>query len=78
VGAPRVSTPRPGVGSGVVDGFDDEVGLGVIRADDGCSVGFHCTQVAGGSRHVDPGTRVVFSVVAGRGGRWEAAGVTPA
>ncbi|HET6875255.1 MAG TPA: hypothetical protein VFH70_10775 [Acidimicrobiales bacterium] len=39
---------------------------------------FHCTQIAGGSRSIEVGTPVSFSVRAGRLGRWEAVSVTPA
>ncbi len=53
------------------------VGLGVVRTADGAAVGFHCTQIAGGRRDIPLGTAVRFTVVAGRGGRWEAAAVTP-
>lgn len=68
---------RPTVASGRVAAFDRDVGLGVVRADDGTELGFHCTQIAGGSRDIAAGTPVRFEVVAGRRGRWEAAGVTP-
>ena len=37
--------------------------------------GFHCTQLADGSRTVAVGTRVDFRLLAGRGGRWEAADI---
>lgn len=63
---------RPRVTAGVVSSFDAEVGLGEVTADDGSVVGFHCTQIADGSREIAVGTRVGFVVLAGRGGRWEA------
>ena len=64
--------------AGVVETFDVDVGLGTLRADE---LGqdlfpFHCTQIADGSRSIEPGTYVTFIVVPGRGGRWEAAMVT--
>ncbi len=62
---------------GVVAAFDDEKGYGAIRSDDGRDLFFHCTQIADGSRTIVVGTEVAFDVVPGRGGRWEAAGVTP-
>jgi len=56
--------------------FDGPRGLGVVRADDGGTYAFHCTALADGTREVVPGTRVVFSVVAGHGGRDEARALT--
>jgi cold shock CspA family protein len=64
--------------TGTVESYDDHAGFGWLAADDGERHWFHCTQVADGSRHVDPGRRVRFSVMAGHLGRWEAAGVEPA
>ena len=57
---------------GVVTQFDDDRGLGTVRADDGRSLDFHCAAVADGSRVIAVGTRVVFWVGAGHGGRYEA------
>ena len=57
--------------------FDVEVGLGAVTATDGTELRFHCTQIADGSREIAVGTVVGFAVRAGRGGRWEAASVTP-
>lgn len=62
-------------GTGVVAAFDEPRGLGVIEADDGDELPFHCTAIADGSRTVEPGRRVQFTVVAGLQGRWEAAGI---
>jgi len=62
---------------GVVQDFDDHQGFGTIRADDGREYFFHCTAIVDGTRHIDMGTPVTFEVVAGRLGRWEAAGVSP-
>jgi cold shock CspA family protein len=64
---------RPTVERGVVVDFDFAVGLGTVRAGDGVEVGFHCTQIADGSRDIAVGAAVEFVVVAGRHGRWEAA-----
>lgn len=67
---------RPSAGT-VVE-FDPAVGLGAVRAGrDGGLYPFHCTQIADGSRTVEVGAEVTFHVVAGRLGRWEAAGVAP-
>ena len=60
-------------GTGVVAAFHEPRGLGVIETDDGDELSFHCTAIADGSRTVEPGRRVQFSVVAGLQGRWEAA-----
>jgi cold shock CspA family protein len=62
--------------TGVVTEFDEPRGLGVVRGDDGTSYGFHCTALADGTRTVDLGTRVVFCVAAGHGGRYEARALT--
>jgi cold shock CspA family protein len=60
---------------GVVVAFDKGVGLGEIETAGGRKYLFHCTQITGGSRTIDAGTRVLFAVLAGRGGRWEAGSV---
>jgi cold shock CspA family protein len=62
--------------TGVVTGFDAAVGLGVLRVGDGTELGFHCTQIADGTRSIAVGTAVRFTLRAGRGGRWEAGDVT--
>ena len=62
--------------TGTVRTFDTARGYGTVESDDGRSWFFHCTQIADGSRTIDVGTRVRFSVVAGRMGRWEAVGLT--
>jgi cold shock CspA family protein len=59
-------------GSGVVEEFDEQRGLGMILADDGAVLPFHCTAIADGSRTVEAGQRVQFSVIPGLSGRWEA------
>lgn len=63
--------------SGTVVTFDAAVGWGVVRSDRGAEHPFHCTAVADGSRHVEPGTAVAFTVVAGHNGRWEASSIRP-
>lgn len=71
--------PRPfRQATGAVVAFDEDRGLGTIRADDGDELGFHCTAIADGSRTIPVGARVAFAVVAGRVGRWEADRVVPA
>jgi cold shock CspA family protein len=61
---------------GVVVEFDEARGLGSIEAG-GVGYPFHCTQIADGTRTIEPGTQVRFDVVPGGGGRWEAAAITP-
>ncbi len=73
--APTRGGPRaPGIG--VVSEFDERRGLGAVLADDGVRYPFHCTALVDGTRNVAVGTRVVFSVVAAHGGRYEAHAVT--
>jgi cold shock CspA family protein len=63
---------------GEVASFDEHGGWGTVVATGpggGRRYPFHCTAVADGSRHIAPGTPVVFGVVAGHHGRWEATDV---
>ncbi|MDQ1397150.1 MAG: cold shock protein [Acidimicrobiaceae bacterium] len=62
---------------GTVVEFDEAKGFGAVRTDDGVELFFHCTQIAGGSRTIDPGTSVTFDVVAGHLGRYEAEAIRP-
>ena len=63
--------------TGVVVTFDEHAGFGTVRTDgEGQDeLFFHCTQIADGTRTIAVGTAVRFEVVAGHGGRWEAARV---
>ena len=61
---------------GKVKLFDEERGLGMILADDGSEIGFHCTSIAGGQRRIPQGARVAFATAAGHLGAIEAVGVT--
>jgi len=61
--------------AGVVTAFDDAVGLGVVRSDDGAELPFHCTSIADGTRSIPEGAAVRYEVVPGRSGRWEATGL---
>jgi cold shock CspA family protein len=63
---------------GVVTEFDEQAGLGVVRADDGRELPFHCTQISDGSRSIAVGASVTFEVEAGHLGRWEARSISPA
>jgi cold shock CspA family protein len=63
-------------GRGVVASFDDPRGIGVVRRDDGSEYPFHCTAILDGTRTIQDGTTVFFSVAPGRMGRWEAISIT--
>ena len=60
---------------GEVVEFDEHVGLGTIRAEDGRELLFHCTQLLDGTRTIEVDAPVRFDVIAGHAGRWEAARV---
>lgn len=66
-----------GVRRGQVIEFDDPRGLGTVLSDEGVTYPFHCANIADGSRHVEVGARLVWRVVPGRLGRWEAADLRP-
>jgi cold shock CspA family protein len=57
---------------GRVTTFDARRGLGTVTGADGTTYGFHATAIADGSRRVDEGAPVAFSVAPGHGGRYEA------
>lgn len=63
---------------GTVAAFDEPVGLGAVRTAEDEELGFHCTQVADGSRIIVVGAAVTFDIIAGRHGCWEAANIRPA
>jgi CspA family cold shock protein len=60
---------------GTVTDFDPRRGLGTVTAEDGSVFGFHCTQIADGTRTVEVGAPVEFEVAPGPPGRWEARAV---
>ncbi|MEI6401660.1 MAG: hypothetical protein WCP59_05685 [Actinomycetota bacterium] len=62
--------------AGVVESFDDVVGLGVVLASDGRRVPFHCIGIADGSRAIAVGTPVRFDLRPGLG-RYEATALRP-
>ena len=66
-----------GVFAGSVVSFDAAAGLGEVLRDDGQRFGFHCIEVADGTRAVEPGTPVTFGLLA-KLGRYEAARITRA
>jgi cold shock CspA family protein len=74
--------------TGRVIEFDEDVGLGTVRADlldggpaevqpPGREYRFHCTEIADGSRTIAVGTSVTFEVQAGHVGAWEAVDLRP-
>ncbi|HUF99535.1 MAG TPA: hypothetical protein VMM60_15500 [Ilumatobacter sp.] len=63
--------------SGTVRAFDDTVGLGTVVAADGTEYGFHCIEIADGTRTIEVGSAVTYSVLP-RFGTWQAADITPA
>ena len=69
-----VNVTRPRLG-GTVTSFDDERGLGEIRAD-AVSYPFHCVSIAGGGRTIIVGTRVTFELLP-KLGRYEATDIVP-
>jgi CspA family cold shock protein len=60
---------------GRVADFDEQRGWGTVAGDDGDELFFHCTAIADGSRTIATGTTVVYRVVPGHHGRWEAAAI---
>lgn len=60
---------------GTVESFDEAAGLGTVRATDGSTYPFHCTQLADGTRTIPTGVDVFFDVMPGRAGRWEATAI---
>lgn len=63
--------------SGHIVSFDPDVGLGQVASVDGRTFPFHCTAIVDGSRRIDVGRAVVFTVGAAGPGCWEALRITP-
>jgi cold shock CspA family protein len=61
-----------------VTSFDARRGWGTVTdtGTDGAEFEFHATAIVDGSRRVSPGSSVVFEVVPGHRGRYEARGLT--
>lgn len=57
---------------GRVTSFDFDKGLGLVVAENGEKFAFHSTMIADGSRSIEVGTRVCFTIVPGKLGRLEA------
>jgi cold shock CspA family protein len=74
-----VGRPVPSTGPhhGRVTSFDPGRGLGVVAEDAGDVLDFHATAIADGSRTIDVGTEVSFSVAPGHRGRYEARSLVP-
>ena len=64
--------PTAGPHHGRVASFDQRRGLGSVADAEGPSYGFHATAIADGSRRIEVGTAVMFSVAPGRRGLYEA------
>lgn len=65
-----MSTSYPAYGRryvGSVVRFDDAEGLGAVDAE-GVDVGFHCTEIADGTRTIDVGAHVTFALALRRSG----------
>ncbi len=63
---------------GTVEAYDPARGWGTIAGVDGEHLGFHCTQIADGSRAILVGATVRYVRVPAHLGAWEAAAVTSA
>lgn len=61
--------------NGRVTAFDEAVGLGDVLGEDARQYGFHCVEIADGSRTIDVGAEVEFTVLA-KLGTYEAACLT--
>jgi CspA family cold shock protein len=83
-GMPETGTPKTGMPGelgprpGTVREFDEFRGLGTVLAADGTEYAFHCTQIADGTRRIEAGTAVLFTLRPGGLGRWEAAAIEKA
>jgi cold shock CspA family protein len=70
--------PSAGPHHGRVTSFDRTRGLGRVQEPDGTDYAFHATAIADGSRSIEVDAAVVFTVVPGHQGSFEARGLTPA
>jgi cold shock CspA family protein len=62
--------------TGRVTSFDARRGLGTVADAAGGEFDFHATALVDGSRRIDLGTEVTFSIAAGLRGRYEARGLS--
>jgi cold shock CspA family protein len=63
--------PTAGPHLGRVASFDATRGLGTVEDDEGTAYGFHATAIANGTRRIDVGAPVSFTVAPGHAGRYE-------
>lgn len=68
---------QPALHPGTVEEYDQARGWGTIVGDDGEVLGFHCTQIADGTRTIRVGARVRYARRAAHLGRYEAGAVSP-
>ena len=64
--------------TGTVEAYDPARGWGTIVGADGERLGFHCTQIADGSRTVPVGAVVRYVRIPAHLGRWEAGSIATA
>ncbi|HWD56080.1 MAG TPA: hypothetical protein VG346_13220 [Acidimicrobiales bacterium] len=64
--------PTAGPHLGRVASFDPARGLGTVEDETGAAYDFHATAIADGSRRIDVGTPVSFTLAPGHRGRCEA------
>ena len=69
--------PSTGPHHGCVVSFDSARGLGAVEGDDGTRYGFHATAIADGSRRIEVGAIVVYTVSPGHRGLYEARSLVP-
>lgn len=62
--------------TGRVEAYDPQRGWGTIVGDDGERLGFHCTQIADGTRTVAVGATVRYRRIPAHRGTYEATAVT--
>ncbi|HUR78170.1 MAG TPA: cold shock domain-containing protein [Acidimicrobiales bacterium] len=61
-----------GDAAGAVRSFDKSTGLGEVTSTDGATYPFHCTAIADGTRDIEVGQQVTFTITAGHLGKLEA------
>ena len=69
--------PAAGPRLGRVASFDAARGLGTVEDEEGTAYGFHSTAIADGTRRIEVGTPVSFTVAPGHGGQYEARSLVP-
>ena len=70
--------PSAGPHHGRVASFDPARGLGEVLDDEGTSFAFHATAITDGSRTIEVGALVAFTVAPGHRGAYEARSLEPA